>query len=178
MDSIIIDIVQGLVDLQCAAAPDDGPGSPLRASAFSAITAAFATQGYWVQADVLDRLMFSDLQLWAPLIYILAVIGGLVGVALGAPPKTYMWFFMGPAIYSWLIGTHIDVKGVRWAMPCVGNAEVLRNFQSKVWELSEVGLANSNTARILGPNLAGISRNAEPRADVRFPPRFCGSMSS
>lgn len=172
MDSIIIDIVQGLVDLQCAAAPDDGPGSPLRASTFSAITAAFATQGYWVQADVLDKLMFSDLQLWAPLLYVLAVIGGLVGVALGAPPKTYMWFFMGPAIYSWLIGTHIDVKGVRWAMPCVGNPQVLRNFQGKVWELSEVGLANSNAARILGPTAAGISKSAEPRAWVSVSAAF------
>lgn len=169
---LIVDIVQSFLDLQCAVPPTDGPDSALRASSYSAITAALATQGYWVQSDILEKLLFSDLQLWAPLIYVFAVIGGLVGVAIGSPPRNYMWFFMGPAIYSWLIGTQIEVKGVRWTMPCVGDPQILRVFQRKVWELAEVGLVNTNQARILGPTAAGITKSSEPRAWVSVSSAF------
>ncbi|MFM1847336.1 MAG: hypothetical protein RL417_810, partial [Pseudomonadota bacterium] len=167
----LVDLAQTLLELQASSCMEPPPwmgdqSDPLRATTFSAITAAFATQGYWVQADILDKLLFSDMQLWAPLVYVLAVIGGLVGVAIGSPPRNYMWFFMGPAIYSWLIGTTIDVKGVRWALPCVGDEQVLNAFQQKVWELSEIGLANSVTARRLGVTAAGISRNTEPLARI------------
>lgn len=164
---LIVDIVQTLLNLECPELPD-GPGTPLRAVAYSPITAAFATQGYWVQSDLLDKLLGTHLQLWAPLLYVMAVIGGLIGVALGTPPRNYIWFFMGPGIYSWLIGTHIEVKGVRWALPCVSDADTLRKFQSTVWKLAEVGLANSNRARIdtargMDP---GITRSLEPEGTV------------
>ena len=84
------------------------------ASSFTAIAAAFATQGYWVQSDVLYYITFTVFQNFAALCYIVAVIGGICGMALGAPPKLYLWFFMGPAVFHWLVGTTQEVKGVSW----------------------------------------------------------------
>jgi hypothetical protein len=107
-------------------------------SSFTAVGAAFATQGYFAQADLLWQLTNTDLGLWAPLLYVVAAIGGLIGVAMGMPPKMYLWFFMGPAIYSFLLGTTVPQFGTAW---CV--AGVAQN-QARVWQLSEVGLLNSN----------------------------------
>ena len=89
------------------------------ASAFTAVGAAFSTMGYWVQADLLDRLAFSEMGLWAPLIYIISAIAGMFGVALGQPPRNYIWFFVGPALYAWLIDTRVDVDGVAWRVAAV-----------------------------------------------------------
>ena len=112
------------------------------ASAFKAVAAAFATQGYWVQADILDLLTFTQFGLWAPLVYILAAGGGLVAVALGQPPRTYMWFFIGPAIYAWLIDTRTPVTGVEWRTGARHPQDM-----KEVWKLAEPGLVNTNQAK-------------------------------
>ena len=100
--------------------------------------------GYWVQSDMLDMLSFgggSDFHLLAPLLYVVAAIGGLIGVAIGAPPRNYMWFFLGPAIYGWLIDTRDPATGVQWQ---VG---LMPMDQREVWKLSETGLINTNLAK-------------------------------
>ncbi|NDC39067.1 MAG: hypothetical protein EBZ48_13640 [Proteobacteria bacterium] len=60
---------------------------------------------------------------------------------MGAPPRTYMWFFLGPAIYRWLIGTTVAVKGMEWRVGYSNEED-----QKEVWRLAEVGLTNSNIA--------------------------------
>ncbi len=111
------------------------------ASSFTAIGAAFATQGYFVQADLLYYLTSSDFGLWAPLLYIMAAVGGLISLAMGAPPKMYLWFFMGPALYNWLLETREPVHGVQWRI-----ADIPQD-QREVWKLAEVGLKNLNVVK-------------------------------
>jgi hypothetical protein len=138
----IIDVV---LNLQCPEVPtnvaDDYPGY-----AFTAIGAAFANQGYWAQADLLDTISLTSLNAWAILLYLCAAIGGLIGVALGMPPRNYLWFFIGPAVYGWLVETQQDVRGVHWVVPCTAPARY-QTMQDEVWKLAEVGIANSTLAR-------------------------------
>lgn len=109
-----------------------------RSTAFTAIGAAFTTEGYYVQADLIDYLTTSAFGLWAPLLYMLAALGGFIGMAMGQPPRTYLWFFIGPALYAWLLDTREPVHGVGWKI-----AGVPQN-QKEVWKLAETGLLNTN----------------------------------
>jgi hypothetical protein len=52
------------------------------------------------------------------------------------PPKGYVWFFLGPSLYLFLIGTTQDVRGVDWI---VANRQ---QSMAEVWRDAEVGLAN------------------------------------
>lgn len=111
------------------------------AMAFTATAAALSTEGYFMQADILYYLRFGTYNAFAPLLYVCAAIGGMVSLAMGAPPRNYMWFFIGPAVYAWLIDSVQPVKGVRWAVAGV------EQDQSEVWRLSEVGLMNSSLVK-------------------------------
>ena len=64
-----------------AAAPYLGcpPGAICPASEFEAVSAAWATMGYWVQADIIHYLVDTDFGLWAPLLYCIAAAGGFIG---------------------------------------------------------------------------------------------------
>ena len=110
-------------------------------SSFTALGAAFATQGYFMQADMLYYLTQTGLGTWAPLLYIVAALAGMVSLAMGMPPKMYMWFFFGPALYSWLLGTTEAAHGVQWMIAGVPQD------QRQVWKLAEVGLKNMNIVR-------------------------------
>lgn len=117
------------------------------ASAFNVITAAFATQGYWMQADILDYMQYGGMGTFAILIYVLAAIAGIFSMAMGAPPKMYGWFFMGPYIFYWLTETttpDTSVDGVRVMMGQPGGSffslDAASNEQSKVWRYAKVGL--------------------------------------
>jgi hypothetical protein len=92
----------------------------------------------WVQANLVNQILYQGLGLWAPLLYILSAIGGLVSLALGAPPKMYMWFFIGPGIYDWLLDNPNPVHGMEWRV-----ADRPQN-QREVWKLAESGLVNAN----------------------------------
>lgn len=128
-------------------------GAICPATAFNAIGAAFATQGYWVQADLLNFLTLTGMGLWAPLLYIMAAFGGFVSLALGQPPRTYMWFFMGPAIYAWLLDSRQNATGVEWR---VGGQ---KQDQYEVWKLAEAGLINNGLVKQFN---IPIRRNAPP----------------
>ena len=127
--------------------------------ALTPIAAAFATQGYWVQSDIIHWLMATDsngyatgMGFLAPLAYMLSAVAGLVSMGLGQPPRQYLWFFAGPAIFSWLIGTPSDpIVGVQWRTG--GQDQDMR----QVWKLAEPGLVNSNIYRRLGQLVPPIS---------------------
>lgn len=110
-------------------------------SAFTSIGAAFATQGYWLQADVLHMLNFTSFKDLAILFYVLAAIGGIISMGLGMPPKLYLWFFIGPGIFHWLVATPANVNGVQWLVANKPQA------QTEVWKLAEAGLRNTRIFR-------------------------------
>lgn len=140
-----------------------GPGVLCPASAYTVLGAAYSTLGYWLQADIIHYLLYTGLGLWAPLLYVFAAVGGIVGVAIGMPPRTYMWFFLGPGLYHWLIATTVHVHGVEWR---VGRRLL---DQRQVWKQTEVGLANSNIVRRIS-SISGtpivISRDDAPSQPV------------
>lgn len=137
---ILLDLLHAVLNLDTQTAPlyCDGVGCP--GSTVSAIAAAYGTQGMWVLADLVDQIMYTNLGALGPLLYVVAAVGGLTSLAIGAPPRTYMWFFLGPAIYRWLLGTSVPAMGMAWQM---GGRYM---DQREVWRLSEVGLTNSNLA--------------------------------
>lgn len=105
-------------------------------SQFTKVGAAWANIGYLAHADVLHMLSATEFGAWAPLIYVCAGIGALIGVAMNMPPKGYVWFFLGPSLYLFLIGTTQEVRGVDWV---VANRQ---QPMEEVWRDAEVGLAN------------------------------------
>ncbi len=96
-------------------------------SASSAVAAALATQGYYQQADVINLLNEGGALFGlAPLLYILSAVGGLIMLALGSPPKLYLWFLLGPAFYFVFLN---------WRDESMGN---LYRIGSRVMPYSEV----------------------------------------
>ena len=148
----VADAITGFLDEFAGSNCTASDNSTCPASAFNAISAAFATQGYWAQADILEYLSLSNkiegsLGNIAPLIYVIAALMGLFGVALGAPPKLWVWFLVGPGMYMWLTETSYEgnsVDGVRVMMGKPGGAYWNENLaglaQSKVWQLAKVGI--------------------------------------
>lgn len=107
------------------------------ASALHPITAALSTIGYYTQAGWIEQILYFGFGNWAILAYVLAGLGFLISVAMGSPPKMYLWFAIGPALFYWLVENRTPVSGVAWRV-----GEQYRNMDS-VWELAEVGLHNT-----------------------------------
>ena len=112
-------------------------------SFYTAITTAWANIGYLTHSDVLRFLNTSHFGKWAVLLYIAAAITGLLGVATNSPMRNYTWFFIGPALYSFLVGTTMPVQGVNWV---VANRAVSEEGMAEVWRNAEAGLANTRLA--------------------------------
>jgi hypothetical protein len=93
-------------------------------------------------SDVLHFLNTTNFGTWAIILYIGAAITGLLGVATNAPMKNYTWFFIGPALYSFLVGTTMEVQGVNWVV-----ANKAQENMAEVWKNAETGLANTKLAR-------------------------------
>lgn len=129
-------------------------------STMTAVAAAFGTQGMWVQANLVNQILYEGLGLWAPLLYILSAVGGLISLALGAPPRMYMWFFVGPGIYDWLLDNPNPVHGMEWRV-----ADVPQN-QREVWKLAEGGLMNSAPAGVT------VFSDRPPSSTVNVPALF------
>lgn len=122
------------------------------ATAFNAVTAAFATQGYFMQADMLYFLTGTGFGVWAPFIYLIAAAGGIISLALGMPPKMYVWFFIGPGIYHWLVDTRSPAHGVQWRVARI------EQDQRQVWRLAHVGLVNMNIVARVKNQVPGLSK--------------------
>ena len=112
-------------------------------SFYTAITTAWANIGYLTHADVLRFLNTTHFGKWAVLLYIAAAITGLLGVATNSPMRNYTWFFIGPALFSFLVGTTMPVQGVNWV---VANRAASAEGMAEVWRNAEAGLANTRLA--------------------------------
>jgi hypothetical protein len=134
--SIVLELINNLLQANDVVTCES-TGGVCPATAFNAVAAAFATQGYFMQAEMLHALLGTDFSVWAPFIYLIAAAGGIISLALGAPPKMYLWFFIGPGIYDWLVQTRAPTHGVQWQV-----AQVPQD-QRAVWRLAHVGLLNS-----------------------------------
>jgi len=94
------------------------PDAPPYGSASSPIAAALATQGYFAQSRIIDSMLSEGSVLFgiAPLLYLLAGIGGLIMLALGSPPKLYLWFLMGPLLYHYILNKRVESTGNVWTI--------------------------------------------------------------
>lgn len=110
------------------------------ATAFTEVVAALASQGYFMQADILYMVENTGFGLWAPLLYIISAFSGLIMMAMGQPPRMYLWFLVGPAVYNWLT-IPAEAKGVSWS---IGEN---RQDQDRVWNISEIGFINTSFYR-------------------------------
>ncbi len=117
---------------------------PCPGSQFTPIAAAWANIGYMMHSDMLYLVSFTGFGLWGPLLFAAAAIGALVGVAINTPPRTYMWFMLGPAIFSFLTGTTQKVRGVDWTV--AGEPQDMR----QVWRDAETGMRNTELVKRLG----------------------------
>ncbi|MCB9030341.1 MAG: hypothetical protein H6619_04755, partial [Deltaproteobacteria bacterium] len=106
-------------------------------SALHPIAAALGTLGYYAQAGWLEQILYFGFGNWAILAYVLAGVGLLISVAMGQPPKMYLWFVIGPPLFYWLVENRTPSTGVEWR---VGKQH---RDMSEVWKLSEVGLYNT-----------------------------------
>lgn len=116
------------------------PDSECPGSSYNVITAAYANIGYMTHGDFLYYINNSGFSAWGPLLYVVAGVGALIGIALNNPPKQWGWFFLGPALFQFLVGSQVDVRGVSWKVAGVPQP------MSEVWRLAETGLANTAMA--------------------------------
>jgi len=120
-------------------------GRDCPASAFNAVTAAFSTLGYYAQAEWLFLIHNGGLGTWAVVAYMFAAVGVIISMAMGMPPRMYLWLAVGPAVFFWLTDARTPVKGVAWRVGVSADDEEMspRPMQ-EVWKLAEVGLLNDN----------------------------------
>lgn len=110
-------------------------------SSYNLVTAAWANIGYMTHADFLYLITGTGFSAWAPLLYVVGAIGGLIGVAINQPPRNYVWFFLGPCIFNFLEFTTTEVKGVSWKV--AGKQQPMQ----LVWRDAESGLANTSLVK-------------------------------
>lgn len=122
-------------------------------SAYNLITAAWANIGYMTHADFLYLITGTNFSAWAPLLYVIGAIGGLIGVAINSPPRNYVWFFLGPCIFNFLEFTTVNVKGVSWKVAGV------QQDMKLVWRDAESGLANT---QLVKRNAIQVSKDDGP----------------
>ncbi|MCI5066135.1 hypothetical protein MRY87_10460 [bacterium] len=109
-------------------------------STFHAISAAWATLGYYAQADILYYI-HNGFDKFAILLYAIAGGMGIFMMAFGQPPKNWVWFFISPALFYFMLDTPVLVHGVGWMVgPYIQD-------QQRVWKLAETGAVNSGVAR-------------------------------
>ena len=121
---------------------DEGSCNNCPGAESNMIAAAWANIGYVTHAALLHYVNFTNFGKWAIILYVVAAGGALISVALNSPPRNYVWFFLGPAIYSFLIGTTQEVQGVNWVV--AGKQMDMR----EVWRDSETGIRNSPLLQI------------------------------
>lgn len=88
-------------------------------------------------SDLLHYITTTNFGHWGILLYVAAAVGALVSVAINSPPRTYTWFLLGPAIYSFLINTTQEVEGVDWTV--AGRQQDMK----EVWRNAETGAKNT-----------------------------------
>ncbi len=125
-------------------------------SAYNLITVAWANIGYMTHSDFLHFLWNTGFGTWAILLYVVGAGGALISVALNNPPKAWVWFFLGPPIYSFLIATTEPVKGVAWRIAGVDQK------MEAVWRDAETGLANTELVQRTGIQVSRKEAPSQP----------------
>lgn len=133
------------------------------ASVSDPIAAAFSTEGYWLMGNIVKQLTLTQFNVLAPLLYLVAAFAGLIMMSMGQPPRNYLWFMLGPAIYNWLLAPDCPVKGVAWEV----GAE--RQPMRQVWQRAEVGLLNNNEVVAQG---ISVDKDNGPQGKVNVPYPF------
>ncbi len=110
-------------------------------SSYNLVTAAWANIGYMTHADFLYLITGTNFSAWAPLLYVVGAIAGLIGVAINTPPRNYVRFFLGPCMFNFLEFTTTEIKGVSWKV--AGKQQDMK----LVWRDAESGLANTQLVR-------------------------------
>ena len=135
------------------------------------VTAAFNTQGYWALNDIMGQIMNSGMSIIAPFIYICVIIGGLIAVAMGMPPKNYMWWVFGPVLFDFLVFTTVsgndDYRGVCWKVGTKTPTNMAEKMQ-QVWKIIPTGIINQNQAH----QPIGFSVADGPGAPAQFLPLY------
>ncbi|RME58852.1 MAG: hypothetical protein D6780_06055, partial [Candidatus Dadabacteria bacterium] len=124
--------------------------------AFTAIGAAFATLGYYAQADLIEAITGTKYGgSVASMLYIFGYMGVIIALAFGQSPKNWVWLAIGPGIFWFLIGTTQEATGVIWKVNIMRKNNMtpdqynqlynpkLEEHMRQVWKLAEVGLLNS-----------------------------------
>jgi hypothetical protein len=150
-----------------ACTADSCPGS-----FYTAVTVAWANIGYMTHADVIELIDKTNFGKWGILLYIGAAVAALIGVATNSPMRNYTWFFLGPAFYSFLVGTTMEVQGVNWVV-----ANKAANDMSDVWRIAETGLKNT---RLVTQGKVGVNGKNGPsgRYTVAYPMVFLDGLFS
>lgn len=145
MMSAMLSIVLGVVsDTSLLFQVGECNRSSCPGSFYLAITAAWANIGYMTHADFVHFVWNTSFGLWAALLYAVGAAGALIAVSINQPPRTYMWFFLGPAIYAFLVGTPTTVQGVAWR---IANKSM---EMEDVWRDAETGMANTSLVKDVG----------------------------
>ena len=131
----LVGATTGLFSAQCSR--ETCPGS-----FYNMITTAWANIGYATHSDFIKLVTETELKYWAPLIYVVGAIGGLISVALNSPPRNYAWFFVGPALFYFLLtpSPSNNIYGVAWRV--AGQDIPMKD----VWKNAEVGIVNTKWA--------------------------------
>lgn len=140
----LVDILHLLFSVQTPIGGDIGECVECPGSVVTAVAAAWATQGYWVHADLLWYLENTGFGYYAPLVYVIAAGAGLISMAINMPQRMYMWYFIGPVLYNVLLFTHQPAGGVQWQIGFQDDGSPSLADQNEVWKLAEVGLVNTN----------------------------------
>ena len=115
------DILNILLNIEGSCEVQDCP-----ASAYTAIGAAFATQGYYLQSSIVSAIGAGHMEVWGVFLYMFSFFAFTIMIILNGLniPKNVMWFVLGPALFNWMVYTPWEdgVVGVGWR---VGNAKRL-----------------------------------------------------
>lgn len=157
----------GLFQVATSCSDETCPGSQMTKTA-----AAWANIGYLTHSDMLYFINSTGFGAWAPLLYACAAVAALTGVALNAPLRGYTWFLLGPAIYSFLVGSTMQVQGVDWV---VGNRP---QKLDSMWRDAEPGM--KNTAAVAERRVVSVPDKNGPQGmyEVAMPMVFLDELFS
>lgn len=142
-------------------------------SFYTAVTVAWANIGYMTHADVLDLVNNTNFGAWGIIFYIVAAIGGFIGVATNSPMRNWTWFLLGPALYGFLVGTTQEVQGVNWVVAGKPVTDM-----SDVWRIAEVGLSNTRLATATGKVSINGKDGPDGMYEVAYPMVFLDELFS
>lgn len=87
-------------------------------SAAMPVSAGLQTAGLYLQGEILDMLGQGLASNLGTLLYVLAAVSGIFIIAIAGNYKFGLWFFLGPALFTFMTQQRVSTGGVAWQ---VGN---------------------------------------------------------